>query len=260
LRYVLGLSEVYNRANYINLSEKYVNIGLSSFSKYPLGDFLKPYFISNRGKIFFRRNKFDLAINDLTSQLPIIKKNDDFSNYAENCFYIAECYNKTNQNDKAILYYKKVDSVFTFKKDIYPLTINSYEHLISYYKKNNDFKQVIYYSDQLIKADKILYENYRYLNSRILKNYDIKQVVSSKQATILSLKNENFLSKGTIFFLFAGVILLFFLLYLNNKSKKLELIKQKGNYSGCNSAIVLKAAKTFCPFLIQVSVTERMTA
>jgi hypothetical protein len=33
-----------------------------------------------------------------------------------------------------------------------------------------------------------------------------------------------------------------------------------GNYSGCNTAIVLKAAKTFCPFLIQVSVTERMTA
>jgi hypothetical protein len=33
-----------------------------------------------------------------------------------------------------------------------------------------------------------------------------------------------------------------------------------GNYSGCNIAIVLKASKIFCPFLIQVSVTERMIA
>ncbi|MET4083443.1 molecular chaperone DnaK (HSP70), partial [Pedobacter sp. UYP30] len=33
---------------------------------------------------------------------------------------------------------------------------------------------------------------------------------------------------------------------------------QISNYSGCNLAIVLKAFKTFCPFLIHVSVTERM--
>ena len=32
------------------------------------------------------------------------------------------------------------------------------------------------------------------------------------------------------------------------------------NYSGCNKAIILKASKTFCPFLTQVSVTDRMTA
>ena len=32
------------------------------------------------------------------------------------------------------------------------------------------------------------------------------------------------------------------------------------NYSACNLAIVLKANKMFCPFLMQVSVTDRMMA
>ena len=32
------------------------------------------------------------------------------------------------------------------------------------------------------------------------------------------------------------------------------------NYSVCNLAIVLKADKMFCPFLMQVSVTDRMMA
>jgi hypothetical protein len=37
-------------------------------------------------------------------------------------------------------------------------------------------------------------------------------------------------------------------------------IKKISNYSALNIAIVLKAANTFCPFLMQVSVTERITA
>jgi hypothetical protein len=45
-----------------------------------------------------------------------------------------------------------------------------------------------------------------------------------------------------------------------NDSKLIFIHLGEGNYSGCNVAIDLKAAKTFCPFLIQVSVTERMTA
>ncbi len=45
-----------------------------------------------------------------------------------------------------------------------------------------------------------------------------------------------------------------YLRYINFK------IKQKSNYSAFNIAIVLKASNTFCPFLMQVSVTERMTA
>jgi len=38
------------------------------------------------------------------------------------------------------------------------------------------------------------------------------------------------------------------------------IAKNLCNYSACKVAIVLKASKTFCPFLMQVSVTDRMTA
>ena len=44
-------------------------------------------------------------------------------------------------------------------------------------------------------------------------------------------------------------------------STREEYKKRKfSNYSACNLAIVLKANKMFCPFLMQVSVTDRMMA
>jgi hypothetical protein len=52
--------------------------------------------------------------------------------------------------------------------------------------------------------------------------------------------------------------------FLQNKTKEelksYFIDNKKGNYSACNLAIVLKANKMFCPFLMQVSVTDRMMA
>jgi len=47
---------------------------------------------------------------------------------------------------------------------------------------------------------------------------------------------------------------------LGDEVIRISKILDNGNYSACKVAIVLKASKTFCPFLMQVSVTDRMTA
>ena len=227
LLYVLGLSELYNRVDKIALSEKYINIGISSCKDYDTGDYYLSYFISNRGKNYFKTKKYQKAVQDLTSQLKNIQHNNDFSNYAENSFYIGECYRELHQDQKAMVFYKKVDSIFVAKKDIYLTTITAYQHLIDYYKKQQDYKNELFYSDQFIKADKVLDDNYKYLTTKIIKTYDIQKVVSSKQAVITSLKKDKKNSTTTIIFLLLGIVLLLCILHINNKNNKKELQKQK---------------------------------
>ncbi len=227
LLFVLGLSELYNKVDKIDLAEKYIYEGISLRNKDVSGYYYYPYFISNRGKNYFKRKQYKKAIEDLTSQLKIIQANNDYSNYAENNFYIGECYHQLHQDEKAINYYKKVDSVFVAKNDIYPLTIGTYGRLIDYYKKNKDFKNVIFYSDQFIKADKVLYDNYKYISNKIAKTYDIQEVITSKQAVISYLKNYKKTSGITIFFLILTTISLGCVLYLKNKKAKKHIEKQK---------------------------------
>lgn len=227
LRYVLGLAELYNRVNKIEASEKFTYKGMSACKNYNFGNFYLPYFISTRGKNYFQKKRYNEAIQDLKSGLRSFQKNNDFSNYAENCFYLGESYSKLNQDDMAITFYKKVDSIFKTKNDISLLIIPAYKSIIDYYKKHRNYKEAMYYSDQFIKADKVLDENYRYITGKITKNYDIQNVVSSKQTLISSLKKEKFSLKSIIVFLFLGIVSLIGLLYVNHKKRQKEIEKQK---------------------------------
>jgi AraC-like DNA-binding protein/tetratricopeptide (TPR) repeat protein len=230
LNCLLGLSEVYNRTNNITLSEQCTNKGIALRKKDDSGEIYYPYFIANQGKNQYKRKQYDKAILDLMLSIEDFKKSEDHSNYAENSFFIGECYREQHLDKKAIRYYKKVDSVFTAKNNIYPLTIPAYEHLIAYYKKKQDYQQVIYYSDQFIKADKVVNENYKYIASKIAKTYDIQNVVASKQALIASLNNDKKLSFFTIFLLSFGVTGLGVFYLFKSKQNRKELLKQKEQF------------------------------
>jgi AraC-like DNA-binding protein len=222
---LLGLSEVYNRTNNIGLSEQCTNKGIALRTKDDLGETYYPYFIGNRGKNEYKRKHYATAIVDLISSIQTFKKSGDHSNYAENSFFIGECYREQHLEEKAIPYYKKVDSVFTIKNDIYAIDIPAYKHLIAYYKKKQDYQRVIYYSDQFIKADKLINDNYKYISSKIAKTYDIQKVVAGKQALITSLNNDKKTSAVTIALLLFSVTslggLYFFKTNQNKKEKAL---------------------------------------
>jgi AraC-like DNA-binding protein/tetratricopeptide (TPR) repeat protein len=226
-RYLLALSENYNRINQIKTANEYIIKGIEVCKKETEWKPFLMYFISNRGKNEFKLKQYNKAIQDLSSQLKPIQKLGDYSNYAENCFFIGECYREQHLDEKAIFYYKKVDSIFTAKNDIYPIIIPAYEHLIAYYKKKQDYKQVIYYSDQFIKADKVLNDNYKYITSKINKKYDILKVVADKQSLITALQNDEKKSFVTVLLLLFIITCLSILFYLKTKQNKTKLTKQK---------------------------------
>lgn len=217
-----ALAETYTKLNRISDSELYTNIGLKLSNQ--LNDTVNSvYFTSNKGKNYFKTKNYSKAILTLTKTLKILKNvANDFSNYAENCYYIGESYKAINNTDKTIFYFKKVDSIFTKHNDIYPETLKSYTHLISFYNKKDDLRNTLYYTNKLIKADSIVNANNTYFTEKISKEYELPQLIKSRQEIIKNLKNEKGNFQYVIVSLIIVIILsiLFFVFHRKNELKK----------------------------------------
>jgi AraC-like DNA-binding protein len=225
---ICALSETYNRLDKIEKAEYYTQLGLQLSKKTPI--FFNPYyFISCRGKDNYKKQKFNNAIADLKSTLPFLKNEvKDFSNYSENCFYIGRSYQAIKQNEKALIYFKKVDSVFVKENDIYPSIVNAYKPIISHYKSKGDLKKQLYYTQQLIKADSVVESIYNFITKKIHKEYDIPLIISEKEIIIQQLHNESTFSNLKIFGLISIVFLLIIvLLYYNSRQKKYRVNFEK---------------------------------
>jgi AraC-like DNA-binding protein len=213
-----AISEAYNRLNNIEKSSYYTNLGLQLAQKKP--NLFNPlYLIACRGKDAYKKKDYNKAIIDLKSTLSFFKK-EDFTNYAENSFYIGKSYLGLHQKEQAMVYFKKVDSVFVKENSIYPDVVPSYSHIIAYYKNKGDLKNQLFYTEHLIKADSLVASNYAYLTSKINKEYDIPQIMAEKETVINQLTSKDSFSTVKIIGLSGFVILLLSLLFCMYKKQK----------------------------------------
>lgn len=142
---------------------------------------MESYFTHSEGINQYFKNNYSKSIKDLTATLPAMRSNNDFANETVAYFYLGKCYWSLNEKEKGIAYFKKVDTAFVQKKYTRPDLREGYELLIDYYKKHNDTKSQLYYINQLLKVDHILGQNYKYLLRKIVKEYDTKALLKSKQ-------------------------------------------------------------------------------
>jgi AraC-like DNA-binding protein len=225
---ICALAEVYNRLDKIEKADYYTNLGLQINNTN--NDVFKQYFlIACRGKNNYKKQKYQQAIVDIKSTLSFLKnKEQDFTNYAENCYYIGKSYLALNQKEQAIDYFKKVDSVFIKEKHIYPDVVSSYTHIIAYYKKKGDLKKQLYYTEHLIEADSVIESNYNYLTAKIHKEYDIPQLMIEKETMITQLTQKDTFSTYKLIGLSTLVMLLFIIvIYYYRKQKKDHIIFEK---------------------------------
>ncbi len=218
LNAVYAIAESYNRLGNIKLAIHYTNYGKNWSKKLGSSSIL---FISADGINHFKEKKYIKAIDLLKKSLPMIK--EDFANYATNSFYIAKSYLALKKKNKAIVFFKKVDSIFEKENNITIERIESYKYLIDYYKEKKDINNQLYYTNNLIKADSTLRTNYQYLTKKIHRDYDIPKLLISKEALIKKLKNEKFYY---ILFVSLFAILMTVIIFLFRKKQKKILLSQ----------------------------------
>lgn len=180
-------------------------LGLSECSRLKIKEMI-PYFNHSEGINDYYKKNYASSIQNIQSSLEEIKENNDFANESIGNFYIGKSYWSTNQKNKALLYFHKVDEIFKKKNYLRPDLRQVYELLITYYKAKDDLKPQLYYVDQLLKADTLLTETNKYLIGKIHKEYDTKELLSEREKI-----KEQFARQKYYDFIWAGVILLSFL-------------------------------------------------
>lgn len=223
IRTIFAISNTYFQLGKIEDSEKYTDLGLKLTKSYKK-DELYYLFVSNRGKNYYKKREYDLAINDLKNSLGIIKNTNDFANYSEICYYIAKCYKETDKNKKALVYFKRIDSVFNAEGYIFPDIINSYKALIEEARNKKDVNQTLYYTSQFLKADSVIKQNYDYIVDTTHKEYDVPELMIQKEKLIEKIKTNSLISN--LFFI-SLILLLLFVFWQYHKIRKRELSKQK---------------------------------
>lgn len=138
------------------------------------------YFEHSEGINQCFKENYPVAIKKLTAALPEIIHLKDYANEAIAYFYIGKSHWSLKQREKAVAYFKKVDQIFKKEKYILPDLRKGYEYLIDYHKERKNTDLQLYYIDQLLKVDKILAQDYKYLLKKIVKEYDTKELINAK--------------------------------------------------------------------------------
>jgi AraC-like DNA-binding protein len=181
----LGLC--YNSIGKYELSSQTNQMGLNAGLRSKNLD-MQSYFILSEGVNQYFKHNYRDAIKKLTMVLPAVKHNKDFANETVAYFYIGKSYWSQKLREKALPYFKKIDQAFQKQNYIRPDLREAYEILIDYYKQQNDLKQQLYYVSTLLKVDKLLHKDYRYLSEKIDKEYDTKKLLKTQRNIEQSMK------------------------------------------------------------------------
>jgi AraC-like DNA-binding protein len=164
------------------------------------------------------RGNFKATVKKLNEVLPNVIQLKDYANESATYYYLGKSYWSLQQHDKAIIYFKKVDRIFQQQKYILPDLRKGYEYLIDYYKQKGDSKAQLLYINQLLIVDKALAQDYKYLLTKIVKEYDTKELLAAKNAienTVIFTR----IAAGIVVLLMAMIII--HLIQKNRRNKKL---------------------------------------
>ncbi len=203
-------------------ADRLINEG---FMKTPKDQFYyleKTYFEKSEGVSHFHQKRYKDAITNFQNSLVGLKKINDFTWVSVAYFYKGQCYQNLGKVGLALENYKKVDSIFNKHQFILPEIRKNYEELINYYKKQNDPKEELYYTKQLLKADRYIANDFKYLSTRIHKDYGTKVLLEAKT----SLEHSNSYVR---FLLVSSAIIIFVLGYFLYQRSKCKMKIQK-NY------------------------------
>jgi len=181
-----------------------------------------PYIESASGIISYKSGDFESAVNNLSYALPLIRKDGDYPNEAITQFFLGKSYWDTGRREKAVTAFKAVDEIFLAKKYLRPDLRQSYEYLIKYYYNKQMRDQELVYVERLLKADSVLGREFRYLVSKIHKEYDTAELIAEKEEIQSQLARSHYsglLLKGAVGFLVAAIA---YLAYRQRRLKRLH--------------------------------------
>ena len=186
-----------------------------------------PYFISSEGTEAFYNKNYNLAIRKLSEAIRLY--NDQWP-HLNDIFYIGLSNWKLGKRDVAVKYFEEIDKEYDKSKKLNPEFRPAYELLIKYNDSIGNRDKQLKYINTLMSLDKNYEKNYKYLFSKINKEYDTHKLINEKNKIESSLKNQRTIISSIL--LLTILASLFFWNRYNSLQKKYkekfeEIISQK---------------------------------
>ncbi|APZ47157.1 hypothetical protein BW723_13075 [Polaribacter reichenbachii] len=180
------------------------------------------YSLHGKGHIFYAEKKYKSAINSILKSLKWINSDSNHRSLSNAYSKIAKSYAKLGNQDKAVLYNLKIDSLYQKTNVTYKSQKSSYAFLINYYKNKNELSNQLLYIEKLLKVDSILNTRSKKLSKTFTEEYDIPKLKAEKEAVIGQLKDR---SQKIIYFSIAFTFII--ILILAYQIRKRIILKKR---------------------------------
>lgn len=205
---IISLANVFNDLHSVDSATHYNSLGVKESLRLK-NKFYFALFALNQGVTHYYTKEYIIAIDSIEKHIPYFEKEKHLEELSFAYFYLGKIYVEINNEEKAIGYFKKVDTIFQKTKTLYPTIREAYIHLNKYYKKQKDSLHQITYLTQIHRIDNTLDSIKTYLNSEITEKYDIPKRIEPLRSKI-ELQKSVFKKTVIVLSVLIGILLIAF--------------------------------------------------
>lgn len=196
-----------------------------------------PYFVSIEGTDAYYRKDYTTAIRKLKEALNLY---DDQWSHNTEVFYLGLANWKLGNHAVAVKYLEEIDKEYEKKQKLDPQFRSAYELLIKYNDSIGNTKKQLTYINKLMFLDRSYEKNFKYLYSKINKEYDTQKLLAEKSKIEATLELRTYV--GIFLILLVAVLTYFgFRQYQQNKIYKArfeDIVNEKHKKSLDSSDII----------------------
>jgi len=217
---LLGITDSYLRMQKLDSASYYSKLGIKECLK-SNNEVLYSFFLLTDGTANYMAKNYEKAIDTLDKAIAILKNDkNNFGNLKMGYLYKGKSLMDLGKEEKAISYFKKIDSLTIKPIDFFPEMRESYELLIGYYKKKKDKQNQLNIMERLLFFDESIKDKYQDLTIKINSEYDRVRLTKERDELIAELKGKEKFSNTLLKLLYIFItILILILLFINRKKK-----------------------------------------
>lgn len=189
-RTLFAMADAYNSLEQVDSASYYNAKGYKNAKKHN-DIFYLSLFTLNEGATQSIRKNYQATIDSINIVMPKLKTiNNLENNILAAYYYYGKAYRGLKNDEKTIINFSRVDSIYQKTKIITPEFISGYHFLIKYYKNTGNVEKQLYYINTLMEIDSSHQKDYKVLLQKINKDYDIPLLVKEKENIINGLKGD----------------------------------------------------------------------
>lgn len=183
---LMSLIDTNTKTNNHNKNKQLLSEAYYYIEKNKLNNFY-PYFISCEGVDEYFNKNYLTAIQKLTKAIRLY--NDEWPHITD-IYYIGLANWKLGKHGVAVKYLEEIDKEYEKSKKLNPEFRSAYELLIKYNDSIGNKDKQLEYINKLMTLDRNYEKNYKYLYTKINKEYDTQKLITEKNRIESSLKTQ----------------------------------------------------------------------